>query len=245
MTLRQLLVHTAGLFDYAATDAYDHVTETDPGHEWSRDEQLRFAVSHGEPLGAPGSVFHYADTGYVLLGEVLERVTGENLAAAVRELLHFDDLGLRHTYWEKLEAPPAGSGPLAHQYADSFDNAVLDASHDLHGGGGLVSTVADLASFSRALFTGEVFDHPRTLETMREVSGPGADVGAAMGLFELTVAGERCYGHPGYWGTDSSYCPRLDLAFARTINQAADDDFDYRPLERAVVREAKRRRANR
>jgi len=144
--------------------------------------------------------------------------------------------------WEKLEPTPAGARPRAHQYYNAFDNIALDASHDLYGGGGLISTVADLTTFSRALFWGEVFDDPKTLTTMQSVSSPGRKAGAAMGLFALDVAGERCYSHPGYWGTESTYCPRLDLAFARTTNQADDEEFDYQRLERVIVSLAKHAR---
>ena len=103
--------------------------------------------------------------------------------------------------------------------------------------------MADLTTFSRALFRGEVFDDPKTLSTMESVSGPGRKDGAAMGLFALDVAGEQCFSHPGYWGTESTYCPRLDLAFARTINQADDENFDYQRLERVIVKVAKAARA--
>jgi D-alanyl-D-alanine carboxypeptidase len=242
ITVRQLLQHTAGLFDYATTDEYDHINETDPGHHWTPAEQLRFAMEHGRPVAKPGAKYHYSDTGYVLLGEILERATGESLAAAVRGLLHFDRIGLTDTYWEQLEPMPPGAGPRAHQYYDTFDNIGLDASHDLYGGGGLVSTVADLTKFSRALFRGKVFDDPHSLATMEKVSGPGRKAGAAMGLFALDVAGEHCYSHPGYWGSESTYCPRLDLAFARTINQADDAGFDYQRLERVIVQLARRAR---
>ncbi|MGZ8766308.1 MAG: serine hydrolase domain-containing protein, partial [Acidimicrobiia bacterium] len=116
ITVRQLLRHSAGLFDYAASDAYDDVNVSDPGHRWTRAEQLRFATTHGDPLGDPGEVFHYSDTGYLLLGEIIERVTDESLAAAVRRLIGFRKLGLDHTYWETFEEPPAGQAPRAHQY---------------------------------------------------------------------------------------------------------------------------------
>ena len=235
ITVRQLLRHTAGLYDYASSDAYDRTNEADPAHRWTPAEQLAFAVDHGAPVARPGETFHYSDTGYVLLGEIIERVTGEPLAAAVRRLLHFERLGLVDTAWERLEPPPPGALPTAHQYADDFDGATLDPSFDLYGGGGLVSTVADVTTFFRALFHGEVFDDPATLDTMTAVEGAGRRDGAAMGLFVDTVAGERCFEHPGYWGTVATYCPRLDLAFARTINQADDEDFDYRRLDRAVV----------
>src|SRR4051812_44361404 len=137
ITVRHLLQHTSGLFDYAATDAYDDINTTNPGHRWTPDEQIRFAMDHGHPLAAPGKRYHYSDTGYVLLGEILRRVTGKSLPHAVRDLVGFRRLGLRHTYWESLEPTPVGAKPRAHQYYDDFDNIILDASHDLYGGGGL------------------------------------------------------------------------------------------------------------
>jgi len=235
ITARQLLRHTSGLFDYATSDEYDAVNVDDPGHHWTRREQLRFATRHGDPLGAPGEVFEYSDTGYVLAGEILERATGESLPDAVRDLLHLRRLGLDHTYWEDLEPTPAGSAPRAHQYYDDYDNITLDASSDLYGGGGLVSTVGDLTRFFRALFHGEVFAKRSTLRTMTKISGAGRDEGAGMGIFTFDVDGERCFGHRGYWGTQTVHCPRLDLTFARTTNQANDDDFDEDPLERVIA----------
>ena len=170
ITVRQLLRHTAGLFDYAATDEYDEINTTDPGHRWTRDEQLRFAMTHGEPVAQPGAQYHYSDTGYVLLGEILERVTGKSLPEAVRRLIGFHRLKLDHTYWEILEPTPAEAAPRAHQYYDDFDNSTLDASHDLYGGGGLVSTVADVTRFYRALFHGKIFHGGRTLREMTRVA---------------------------------------------------------------------------
>lgn len=235
ITLRHLLTHTAGLFDYATTDAYDAVNVADPGHRWTPDEQLRFATEHGDPIGAPGERYAYADTGYVLLGEILQRVTGESLPVAVRRLVDFRKLGLDHTYWETLEPVPPGAAALAHPYFGTFDGVALDPSHDLYGGGGLVSTVGDLTRFYRALFHGRVFDDPKTLRIMTRVAGPGRRAGAGMGIFRVDVDGERCYGHRGFWGTQTIHCPRLDLTFARTTNQADDADFDSDPLERVIA----------
>jgi D-alanyl-D-alanine carboxypeptidase len=231
ITVRQLLRHTSGLFDYATTDAYDERNERDPGHHWTRAEQLRFAMDHGKPVAEPGKRYHYSDTGYILLGEIVERVTGESLAAAVRRLVGFERLGLDHTYWEQLEPAPAGMPPRAHQYADGFANITLDASHDLSGGGGLVSTVGDLTRFYRALFHGRVV-HDRALRReMTKVPRVNRKSGAGMGIFRTEVDGETCFEHPGYWGTDALHCPELDLTLVRTVNQADDSAFDYGPLE--------------
>lgn len=240
ITVRQLLRHTAGLFDYASTDAYDDRNVADPGHHWTRAEQLQFAVDHGKPVAAPGRRYHYSDTAYILLGEIIERTTGRSLAKAVRELVGFRRLGLDRTYWEQLEPAPAGAAPRAHQYYDDFDNSVLDASHDLYGGGGLVSTVGDLTRFYRALFHGKVVHDRALLRAMTKVPRSNRASGAGMGIFRVDVDGETCFEHPGYWGTDALYCPRLDLTIVRTTNQANDTEFDSGPLE-AVAADLARR----
>ncbi|HEY8216750.1 MAG TPA: serine hydrolase domain-containing protein [Acidimicrobiia bacterium] len=235
ITVRQLLQHTSGLYDYATDPAYDDVNVTDPSHRWTRAEQLKFATEHGDPLFDPGQGYAYADTNYILLGELLERVTHKTLPAAVRTLLHFRRLGLDHTYWELLEPTPPGTPELAHQYyGTGFDNVVLDGSFDLYGGGGLVSTVDDLARIYRALFHDKVFDRRSTLRTMTTPSGPGRETGAGMGIFVVDVAGERCYAHRGYWGSQAVHCPGLDVTFARTFNQAAEN-VDDNALEPIIV----------
>jgi D-alanyl-D-alanine carboxypeptidase len=236
ITTHELLDHTSGLFDYASSDAYDARNTSEPHHRWTRAEQLAFAVDHGAPLGAPGAVYHYSDTGYVLLGELLERVTGRPLALAVRDAVGFDRLGLHHTWWEDLEVPANASATPAHQYFDTtFDNSTLDASADLFGGGGLVSTVGDVSLFFEDLFEGRVFDHDATVDTMLTVSGAGRRDGAALGIFRWTVAGVRCWGHPGYWGTVVAYCPARHVAYALTTDQADEDAIDTGPLERTIV----------
>src|SRR4051812_30517537 len=161
--IRHLLQHTSGLYDYASDPAFVTAVVTDPQHRWTRSEQVEFAMSHGRPLFAPGTGFAYSDTGYVLLGEVLERTTGQVLADAYRNLLGFRRLGLRDTYLETLEPTPPGAAPRAHQYLGDIDMTAADPSFDLYGGGGLVSTVNDLNRFYRALFAGRVFTNPAML----------------------------------------------------------------------------------
>jgi D-alanyl-D-alanine carboxypeptidase len=236
ITVRELLNHTSGLFDYASSAAYDRLNTHEPGHHWTPREQLEFAMDHGRPLAQPGRRYHYADTNYVLLAEILERTSGQPLARAVRDEIGFDRLGLHHTYWESLEAAPAGTPARAHQYYDrTFDNIKLDASSDLYGGGGLISTVGDLSRFFRALFNGQVFTDDATLDSMLTVSQPGRADGAALGIFATTIAGERCWGHPGYWGTEAYYCPKSATAFALETNQANEEDLDTTAIERTIV----------
>ena len=230
ITVRHLLTHTSGLYDHTDGEAYGEAIVADPQHRWTRAEQVRAAMAGGEPWGEPGTVFHYSDTGYVLLGEIVERATGRPLAAAVRELVGLDRLGLESTWWETEEPAPVGAPARAHQFLGDLDTTAFDPSFDLYGGGGLVSTVGDLARFGRALFAGRVFARPETLETMlTTVDGvrvvPEGDpkqmpAGAyRMGVWSDEVEGLEAYRHTGFWGSSLTYVPELDLVVAATVNQ--------------------------
>jgi len=236
VTIHHLLTHTSGIPSYTSQPGFFENVSRNP---YKVDEFVKKYAS-GDLEFEPGSKFLYNNSGYVLLGAIIERVTGQSLPAAVRGLIGFRRLGLRQTYWEILEPTPPAAEPRAHQYYDDFDNITLDASHDLYGGGGLVSTVSDLTRFYRALFHGAIFHTRKTLEAMLHVSRAGRRAGAGMGIFRVDVDGERCFGHPGYWGTETIHCPRLDLTIARTTNQADDSDFDSGPLERVAADLARR-----
>lgn len=236
ITVRHLLTHTSGLYDYASDPDYQAAVVTDPTRRWTRAAQVEFAIEHGDPLSPPGRAWHYSDTGYVLLGEIIERSTGLPLAASYRILLSFDRLGLDETYLESLEPTPAGVGAPAHQYAGDIDFGSADPSFDLYGGGGLVSTTEDVATFYEALFAGEVFDSPASLATMLQAPHASDADGTGMGIFRHTIAGEECWEHSGFWGSDAVYCPNAGLTIVRSVNQAVAGDFDREVLERRVAR---------
>lgn len=241
ITVRHLLLHTSGIADFASQNpAYAAALQENPTREWTRLEQIQFAVDTADPLGAPGAQYGYSDTGYSLLGELIERQTGQNLGAAVRSLLDYDRLGLRATYWEQFEPAPAGTF-TAHQYYGEQDmTAQLHPSADLYGAGGLVSDTRDLALFFRALLRGEVFARAETLDTMltipdTNISEEEGSGDAAMGIFRLSGAGLTCWLHTGSWGVIAIYCPELDAAVARSINQANQQDVGLLSLVNAAL----------
>ncbi|MDH6223824.1 serine hydrolase domain-containing protein [Streptomyces sp. MJP52] len=236
MTVRHLLQHTAGLYDWGSDPDYDAEAFADPAHRWSRLEQVRWAVEHGRPLAPPGEEFHYSDTGYVILGEILERVTGRSLAAAYRGLLPLGELGLASIHLESLEPTPAAGAERAHQYVSGADLLAVDPSCDLWGGGGLVSTMPDLAGFVRALFRGEVFERPATLATMlAPVEARGAQ-GRGMGIRTLALGPGRWWGHCGCWGVVMAYEPDRDLAVATTVTRMPGNPDDRLSVGRELIR---------
>jgi len=238
ITVRMLLQHTSGLFDYAGSEAFLERLMQDPQHRWTRAEQLEWAMSAGSPYGAPGEVFHYSDTGYILLGEVLETMTEQPMPAAIRSLLRFEQLGIRATWFERLEPDPCDGPPRVQQFSDGVNGDVIDASADLFGGGGLVSTLPDMARFYRALLRGGVFRQHATLVTMLEpspqslASGEG---GYGMGLGRLRLTnGIDCFGHGGFWGTEAWHCPTLDLTVVGAVTESAALEALRHMTQRAI-----------
>ena len=229
MTLRHLLTHSSGLFDPSSLDRYTEAIIADPNHHWTRAEQLQKAVDWGDPHGAPGEFYTYCDPGYGLLGAIVENASGQPMAMAVRELLAYENLGMTSTWWETLEAKPTGAPERAHQFFGDMDTFAFHPSYDLYGGGGLVSTVGDLARFYRALFTGGVYADPATADVMlTTVDGvqplPGArPLGYRMGIWVVEIEGFTTYRHTGFFGTLATYVPELDLVVTVATNQNQDE----------------------
>jgi D-alanyl-D-alanine carboxypeptidase len=226
ITVRMLLAHTSGLYDYAASPVFFERIAADPTHRWSRSEQLELAMNAGSAYGAPGERYHYSDTGYILLGEILEMVTARPMPVAVRLQLGFEELGLKHTWFEGLEQEPRDVPPRVHQYQEDVDATDIDPSVDLYGGGGLVSTLGDLSRFFHALLHGDVFEQASTLEIMVTVSaqshaeGSGGD-GYGLGISRYRLDELECFGHGGYWGVAVWHCPAVDVTAATAVTNAA------------------------
>jgi D-alanyl-D-alanine carboxypeptidase len=223
MTVSQLLSHTSGLRDHAADDSYKAAVLASPAKRWTRSEQLAVAMALGKPLAEPGQVFSYSDTGYVILGEVVEQLAGRPLGATVRELLDFSALGISSTYWEDTELAPRRGPARASQFIGDADATHFDPSLDLFGGGGLVSTLEDLCTFVRALIQGRVFKEPGTLAAglfvPRVERAPEQHLHSRLAM-ALPLGDLGGWGHFGFWGCGTVHCPDLDITVSVSINQA-------------------------
>lgn len=221
ITIEQVLSHRAGLNEHPAVASYAARLRTDPRYRWTREEQLQWLVDSLNPIGPPGAQFRYSDSGYTLLGAIIERYTTQPLGPAVRRLLDFDRLGLRSTWWETMEPVPAGTAPRAHQYLAGFDSYDIDPSFDLYGGGGIVAPMAEVAAFMAALLEGHILRQKTTLDTMRaprstEMTGYG------LGIFGTTVRGLRGYGHSGFWGTTAMVFPDAGITIAIAVTEQSE-----------------------
>ena len=213
ITIAQVLSHTGGLFEHPADPRYGEAIVADPQRVWTAAEQVALCVAWGDPVAAPGDTFSYSDTGYVLLGGILEHASGENLGLAVHHLLDYGALGLGATWWELMEPAPAGAGPRLHQHFGEFDTFDWHPSLDLYGGGGLVTDARELALFMRLLIEGKVLHDEASLAEMMNRGTPGY----RLGLIHAELAGHEAWGHTGFWNTFAFHVPDLDLTVAGCI----------------------------
>lgn len=240
ITLRQLLTHSSGLFDYATSPRFAETLMSDPGRAWRPQDLLRGALEWGQPYFPPdgGYGYAYADTGYVLLGLVIETLDGCPLHESYRSRI-LDPLDMRDTYLEGYEDHRGAT--LLHAFAGAVDVMALHGSADW-AGGGLVSTAADLARFGRALFEGGLLG-PSQLEAMQSYEfrtldpsrhSPGF-VGYGMGLEARRYRGRLFRGHRGHWGVIFHVDPRTGLVVTGTIDQAdvRPDDLFARAVDAA------------
>ncbi len=237
ITLHQLLNHTSGLADYATDDFYAAVEERDSEEPWTADEALVYAYDL-EPLDEPGAAHHYSNTNYLLLERVIEAVTEDSLAVAVRSRL-LEPLGLDDTFLEHREPLPK---ELAEGYQDLDGDGELDGTRDYDDGlglgdGGLVATALDVARWGRALLTPDAVLDAATLEVLQTDlvdDGEGAEYG--LGVMRWDTEWGEAWGHTGSMqGFQSTlwYLPQFDLAIAVLIN--AGDDGDAEAIAEAFV----------
>lgn len=217
ITVEHLLLHRSGLSEHT-TPSYISLAIASPTKRWTRMEQVRWLVDSLQPIGMPGERFRYSDTGYILLGAIIERYTGKNFGAGVRELIGLNKLGLQQTWFETLEPAPRGVADRAHQYMNGVDTYGHDPSLDLYGGGGVAASMSDVSAFFTALLSGRVFEKRATLDTMIAVR-PGFMDGYGLGIFRMNSGGMRGYGHSGFWGVIAVHFPNEAITIAVSVTE--------------------------
>lgn len=216
ITLRHLLSHTSGISDHVDKSYFIFVNEN-PKYQWTRDEQIALAMKKATPVKA-GTSYSYADINYLLLTEIIERLTKKHFYKAIRELLDFKKHQLDHSWFVNLESSPAEALSFPKQYSSKFtvNSSQINPSWDLYGGGGQATTTKDLALFFQLLFNGEIIKDPAILAQMSaNVISKEDSRNYCLGLFNIpSFFGTNVYYHGGFWGTDVVYVPSINTSIA-------------------------------
>ncbi|MFC1799471.1 serine hydrolase domain-containing protein [Candidatus Eisenbacteria bacterium] len=230
ITIRQLLSHTSGFHDDWACLGFLDLIMEDPNRRWTPEETIEFVKQHCAPRFPPGEGFHYSDTGYNLLGLIIQQVTGGPLHEAYRKLL-LDPLAMEHTYRPSHEkARPGIPGRMpSERYLDDIEctswPAVMTADW---GGGGLLSTTEDLNRFLRAFIENEIFEKTTTRDQMLTwvESGPFHNYGLGISRVQFDRSDKpehqdlgEIWGHAGSSLNFMFYWPEEDIMIIGTLNQ--------------------------
>lgn len=209
ITVRQLLSHTTGLFDYLADEEYNRTYLAGDGflkHRYDTlppEKHVKVALSH-KPLFEPGARSSYSNTNYILAGLIIEKTGGRTYEAEVRDRI-IEPLGLKATTnpGNTIHLPrPSSKG-----YAKLFETAPdrIDDVTAMNGSqgwadGDIISTAGDLNRFYSALLRGKLLP-PKQLKAMKAalpMDGVFPGMSYGLGLMQIkTSCGRTVWGHGG------------------------------------------------
>lgn len=229
ITIEQLLSHTAGIFSF--TDI--------PGY-W-RGDLIRTDISVDEMIGlfadqplrfAPGSDFSYSNSGYTLLGAIIERVSGKSYEEFLRTQI-FAPLELRDTQYGGLQVVPRRASGYQ-RVDDRYRNALPISMTHPYAAGALLSTVDDLARWNAALFGGKLLSE-QSLAAMTTAAtlDNGSVTEYGFGLYVRERDGLRVISHSGGihgFATSAIYLPEervYAVVLANLENTSSANDLAW------------------
>ena len=191
-TIRQLLEHRAGVFDisnnpvpdnasapYAGKNYLDYVKEdlSQPDHTFTFDELVAVVASNQLSYFAPGTGFHYSNTGYSLLGKIIEEVSGMSYASFIQEYL------LKPNNLIETSFPVKGNErqlpiPYAKGYASingEFIETTLDNMSPHVAEGNVITTPGNLALWAKLLYSTEAGINAELVDMMMDLKSTGEE----------------------------------------------------------------------
>jgi len=189
VTIHHLLTHTGGTGDIFDDDYFDYRLKLR-----THDDYLNYFGKRA-PLHAPGARFQYSNYGFVLLGAILERVTGKSYYDAVAELV-YAPAGMTSTSAPIHDEPIGAVGYTRFRTDELEPNVDILPYRGTSAGGGW-STTGDLLRFATALGNNALLDpaHTALLTTGKVELAPG--ILYAYGFADMDIDGVRCIGHNG------------------------------------------------
>jgi len=210
MTVRQLLSHTAGVFDHLnATVFWSHPSNT-ASKVWTLEELIQFATANG-PLFSPGYGYGYSNTGFCILGGVVERILGVSFREGVAQYLT-GPMGLPNTFHDDASTEIARITGLAENHSSyRYHLSAVGAA------GSIVSTPAEIARFGRLVYGGRFLGPASVTYMIQDLGGAVGGQAYGLGTRLWTRSGIPYHGHTGSLMNYRSilmYIPSKDLSVA-------------------------------
>lgn len=194
ITIKHLLTHTSGLYNYTSNpDFLNKINTTDPKAKWDIDQVL---ADYLEPkLAEPGQTFEYCNTGFVLLGKIIEKIEGKPYHVVLHEKL-LSKLNLNHIFLH-------GFDNYTDQKAETwlngtyYDTAFTSFLTSAWSAGGIVATAEDLATWAHKLYGGEVLSPASMAKMTTRLKIGNNTYPMGLSMFFTTFLGKQFWGHGG------------------------------------------------
>lgn len=195
ITLRQLANMSSGLFDYTDDEEFDALQTADPLREWTPAELVEFGIRH-EPYFAPGTSYHYSNTNFILLGMIIESVTGNSVQEEVSARIA-EPLKLPNTYLATQTTMPEYS---SHGYKLGGDGSTIQDITTISpsyagSAGAIISNINELKTWVEALGKGTLITPESHDEQFTWVDEPDSPI-TKYGLGVMKVG--NFIGHEGH-----------------------------------------------
>lgn len=230
-TIRQVLNHTSGIYDFADDDSpfWDDAflgPEADWTKVWTLPELLAYAdPANHAPYFAPGEGFHYSNTNYLLLGMIIEKATGREFGGELQSRI-LTPLGLNDTFFATGGTMPEGVVDGYQLLDDQLVNVSEINLSWVWAAGNLVSTTADLLRFASATISGELLSPESFKEMFTFVPSENPNLQFGSGLYlDVTPNGTLIGMDGGSAGFNANmmWLREEEVTVVVLVNRAPDD----------------------
>ena len=236
MTVRQIMSHTSGLVRYEFDDRFLADLLKNPYRKWKVEEQVAYLFDKPPPFPA-GQGWDYSDTNYLVLGLIIERLTGHKLNDEIQRRA-IRPAGLRETIPnDKPELPivqgyAGADNPFGGDVMMVNGRMTMDPAFE-GAGGGWSSSAVDLARWAKKLYEGSIVPAARIAEAVRGVPAQlGPEVRYGLGVIIWPSPRGPVWGHSGYFPgyiTEMRYYPDAKIALALQMNTSVPRAFGRNP----------------
>lgn len=244
ITVRQLMNHTSGLVRYEFKETFTKDLTANPMKVWTPEERLAYLFGEKAAF-EPGKGWDYSDTNYIVLGMIIEKVTGKRFfdeanRRVIRPLKLSDTIPQEGPKMKGVVQGYAGpSNPFGGKDA-MIENGKFVVNPQLEWtGGGYASTGEDLARWAKMMYEGKAFDASLLSQVLDGVAAPmlGRETKYGLGVIIRKTQAGTSYGHSGFFPgyvTDMMYFPEHKIAVAVQVNTSAPQTLG-KPLGRVLV----------
>lgn len=223
ITLRELAGMRSGLFNYSEDDDFDKALEADPTRPFTPQQLLDYSFKHPVQF-QPGAQFDYCNTNLILLGLVVEKVTGRPLHEVIKQDV-LKPAGLHRTLFP---TGPEIPDPHAHGYTDQTASGKIEDATDWDpswawAAGAMISDLQDLRRWAHTLATGKLLTPATQAERLKTTPMDIPGDGYGLGIFNI----QGWIGHngslPGYESL-TVYLPEARATLVILLNTDALHD---------------------